>query len=330
MDLIERFKTEAKQARKKIVYPEGDDERILQAAQAVTEEGLAEAIVLGKAEEVEALAKQAGAKLDGVAVIDPKSSEALGRYAAEYNRRKPEVSEKVAARLLRRPLLFGAMMVSVDDADGVVGGVANATARVIEAGGLAIGYQPGLSGASSFFIMVVPECLGEKDKTLVFADCAVNVNPSAKDLAEIAVASGRSAKTLLGIEPKIAMLSFSTKGSASHSDADKVIEATKLAKEIAPDLAIDGEMQGDAALVERVAKKKVKESDVAGQANVLIFPDLDAGNIAYKLTQYLANASAYGPILQGFARPINDMSRGAAVDDLVAVTAITAVQAKQS
>ncbi|MEW6354752.1 MAG: phosphate acetyltransferase [Planctomycetota bacterium] len=330
MDLIERFKTEAKQARKTIVYPEGDDERIPKAAQAVTEQGLAKAIVIGNTDEVQALAKQAGAKLDGVTVIDPKASDDLARYAAEYNRRKPEVSEKVAARLLRRPLLFGAMMVSVGDADGMVGGVANATARMIEAGGLTIGYQPGLSGASSFFIMVVPQCLGETDKALIFADCAVNVNPTAKELAEIAVASGRSARTLLGIEPKIAMLSFSTKGSASHADVDKVVEATKRAKEIAPDLCIDGEMQGDAALVERVAKKKVKESDVAGRANVLVFPDLDAGNIAYKLTQYLANARAYGPIMQGFAKPINDMSRGATVDDLVGVTAITAVQAKGS
>lgn len=327
MDLIQRFKTEAGKSPKRIVFPEGDDERIVKAAQAITREGFARVIVLGNAEEVAALAKQCGAVLDGVTVTDPKTSPDLERYAREYSRRKPEVGEKVAARLLRRPLLYGAMMVSVGDADGAVAGVANATARVIEAGGLTIGYQKGISVASSFFIMVVPECLGEKDKILIFADCAVNVSPSAKDLAEIAVASGRSAKALLGIEPKIAMLSFSTKGSASHADVDKVVEATRLAREIAPDLVLDGELQADAALVERVAKRKVKESSVAGQANVLIFPDLDAGNIAYKLTQYLGNAKAYGPVLQGFAKPISDMSRGASVDDLTAVAAIIAVQA---
>jgi len=220
------------------------------------------------------------------------------------------------------------MMVAVGDADGVVAGVDHATARVIEAGVLAIGLSPDIGFPSSFFIMVVPECLGEKDKVFAFADAAVTIDPTAQELAGIAVATGRSARTLLGLDPRVALLSFSTKGSASHPHVDKVAEATRLAQQMAPDLTIDGEFQADSALSERVAEKKVGDNPVAGKANVLVFPDLDAANIAYKLTQYLANAKAYGPIMQGFNSPINDMSRGATIDDLVGVTAITVVQAQ--
>ena len=195
---------------------------------------------------------------------------------------------------------------------------------------MAIGYEEGISNPSSFFIMVIPEYSGEKDKILIFADAGVNINPSPRELAEIAVTAGRNAQALLNIEPRIALLSFSTKGSAAHPLVDKVVEATEIARKMAPELFIDGELQADAALVEKVAEKKVKESKVAGKANVLIFPDLEAGNIAYKLTQYLAKAKAYGPILQGFSKPVNDMSRGASIEDITGVAAITVVQAQST
>ena len=240
----------------------------------------------------------------------------------------PEVSVKTAERLAKKPLMFGAMMVSAGDADGMVAGASTATSMVLQAAGLAIGYAKGISAPSSCFIMIIPSIEGREDKILIFADAAVNISPSAQQLAEIAVVSGQNAKRLLGIEPKVALLSFSTKGSASHADADKVIEATGIAKQLAPEMLIDGELQADAALIPRVAKKKVSDSPVAGQANVLVFPDLDAGNIAYKLTQYLGGATAIGPFLQGFAKPVSDLSRGVSVEDSVVVTAVTVVQAQ--
>ncbi|UCE07588.1 MAG: phosphate acetyltransferase, partial [bacterium] len=206
--------------------------------------------------------------------------------------------------------------------------IATATAYVIQFASLTIGFQKGLSTPSSLFIMVIPKYLNEKDKILIFADCAVNVSPTSRELAEIGIASGINAKALLGIEPKIAFLSFATKGSANHENVDKVRKAVSIAKKINSQFEIDGELQADTAIVPRVANKKVKQSNVAGKANILIFPDLDAGNICYKLVQYLANAKAFGPILQGFAKPVNDLSRGATVDDVIGVTAITVVQAQ--
>ena len=330
MDLIAEFKRRARQGVKTIVLPEGDDDRILPAAKQILAEGIARPVVLGPAAKINGAAAKLGLDPAQVRLIDPATSRELERYSQTYCRRREGVGESVARRLMKQPLMFGAMMVAMGDADGMVGGVSCATVRVISAGGLTIGYQPGVSSASSFFVMVVPECLGEKDKVLLFADCAVNPDPTAQQLAEIAVVSGRSAKSLLGIEPYIAMLSFSTKGSADHPHVAKVAEATRIAQSLAPEFKIDGELQADSALVPRVAARKVKESTVAGKANVLIFPDLDAGNIAYKLTQYLGNARAYGPILQGFAKPISDMSRGASVDDIVGVTAIISVLAQAS
>lgn len=327
MDLVEQFKEKARQQPRRIVYPEGDDERMAAAAVACVKEGVAVPVLVGKEAKVAAAAQAAGVDLSGIEVIEPKSSGKLDAYAASYVSARDNVSESIAKRILGRPMLFGAMMVAAGDADSMVAGAANPTARVIEAGGLTIGYAEGISAPSSIFIMVVPECLGEKDKIFIFADPALSISPTAAELAEIAVTSGRTAQNLLGIEPKIALLSFSTKGSASHEDVDKVIEATKLAQEIAPDLSIDGELQADTAVSPRVAAKKAPDSPVAGQANVLVFPDLDAANMAYKLVQYLGNAAALGPLLQGFAKPIADLSRGATVEDIVGTTAIMAVQA---
>ena len=229
---------------------------------------------------------------------------------------------------MHRSLVFSGMLVREGYADGMVGGASSATALVVQAASLTIGLADGVSNPTSYFVMVVPYFQGEKDKVFIFADSAVNIQPTAQQLAESAVAVAADVACLLRIAPKVAFLSCSTKGSASHEDVDKVTEAVALAREMAPNLALDGELQVDAAIVPRVAAKKVKGSDIAGEANVLIFPDLDAGNIAYKLVQYTANALALGPILVGFRRPVNDLSRGATVDDIIGITAITVIQAQ--
>ncbi len=325
MDIIQEFIRKAQQDPACLVYPEANDPRILGAVVKVRDLGIAEPILVGNLEEIETLS--AGADLKGIEIIDSKESPLLETYAAVYAQRR-DMREAIASKLVRKPLSFGGMMVSQGQADGMVAGVATATSIVIQTATLTVGFQEGLSTPSSFFIMIIPQFQGEPDKIFIFADSAVNIQPTAQQLAEIAVASGTNAKALLGIDPKIAFLSFSTKGSAGHPDADKVIEALALAKAIKPEFQMDGELQLDAAIVPSVAAKKVKESEVAGSANVLIFPDLDAGNIGYKLVQYMANAKAIGPILQGFARPVNDMSRGASVADLIAVSAITSVQAR--
>lgn len=329
MNLIDLFIEKAKRDKKRIVLPEGNDERIIQAARIILDKGIASPILLGQENEIKALAKKVKVSLRGLEIIDPDTSPLLGEFASLYIKGKDNMTEAIARKLIRKCLFFGCMMVAQDKADGLVGGLAHATASLLQAAGLAIGYPPGVHTPSSFFIMVLPEFAGEKDKILIFADCAVNINPDSRQLAEIAVTTGRNAKRLLNLEPALAMLSFSTKGSSSHEDADKVIKATDIARHLAPDLTIDGELQADAALIPRVARKKVKESAVAGKANVLIFPDLDSGNIAYKLTQYLAGAQAYGPILQGFRKPVCDLSRGASPHDVVGVTAIVATQAQK-
>lgn len=326
MDIIENFTEKAKKKKREIVYPEGTDERILQAAKIVYDRGIAIPIILGKENEIKEAAEKNNINMAGIKIIDPDTSPLLGRFASLYTNRKENITEGTAKKLIRRNLFFACMMVSEGEADGTIAGISHATASVLQAAGLAIGYPEGIKTPSSFFIMVVPEFQGEKDKIFVFADCAVNINPSSQGLAEIAVVTGRNVKKLIGLEPKIALLSFSTKGSASHGDADKVIQALEIAHSIAPELAIDGELQLDAAIIPAVAKRKVRESDVAGRANVLIFPDLDSGNIAYKLTQYLAGAKAYGPVLQGFKKPVCDLSRGASVQDVVGITAIVASQ----
>ncbi len=327
MDIIASFKEKVRGENLSVVLPEGRDERIIRAARRLKDEDIAQPTVLGKPEQLEAAIEKAGVKLDGIETIDPKKSAQLDVYAEKYSRQRDGISAVVAKRIVVKPMFYAGMMVAFGDADTAVGGVASATSILIQAGVLTVGLIPGIKTPSSYFLMVIPSFLGEEDKPFIYADCAVNIDPTAEQLADIALASAASARRILGAEPRVALLSFSTRGSASGPSVDKVKEALKIARAREPELAIDGEFQADSAIVPKVAAKKVKDkSAVAGKANVLIFPDLNSGNIAYKLTQYMADARAIGPFLQGFAKPITDLSRGASVDDIISAVILTLVQ----
>ncbi|MCI2241882.1 phosphate acetyltransferase [Adlercreutzia faecimuris] len=326
MTFLESMIERARADRKVIVLPEGDDARTLEAASEILARDVADLIILGDADAIAA----SGYDLAGAQVIDPRASELREPLAAELCelRRAKGMTPEQAMALMDDVLYFGVMMVKTGRADGMVAGACHATGDVLRPCLQILKTAPGVKLVSSFFVMVVPDCDLGQDGTFIFSDCGLEVQPDAERLAHIAVNSARSWQTLIGTEPAVALLSHSSHGSARNDDAAKVVEATALARELAPGLALDGELQLDAAIVPEVGASKAPDSPVAGRANVLVFPDLDAGNIGYKLVQRLARAEAYGPITQGIAAPVNDLSRGCSAADIVGVIAITCVQAQ--
>ncbi len=332
MSALEKIKAKARQNVKHIVLAEGTEPRTVQASARIVKEGVARVTLVGPAEEIKKVAAQYQVDLTGVGIEDPAVSEKTAPYAQLlYDLRKSKgMTPEEADKLVREnTLYFATVMVKKGDADGMVAGAINSTGNTLRPALQIIKTAPGISVVSSCFIMDLPEGspYGD-DGVLVFGDCAVIPSPTADELAAIAIASAQTGKELTGMDPKVAMLSFSTKGSASHELVTKVQEATAKVKTLAPSLNVDGELQADAALVESVGKLKSPGSPVAGHANVLIFPDLQAGNIGYKLVQRLAGAEAIGPIVQGLAKPVNDLSRGCSIEDIVSVVAITAVKAQ--
>jgi len=330
-NVMETIYAKAKAAKKRIVLPEAEDVRTVAAAQKIIERGLAEVVLVNNEDKIAAACKESGADVSGCRIVDPAKSPLRAEYAkAFYELRKSKgITEEQAYEIVADPLYFGCMMVQSNEADGQVSGATHSTADTVRPALQILKTAPGCKLVSSFFVMIVPNCEYGENGVFIYADCGLVINPNAEELAEIAIQSAKTMRGLLGFEPRVGMLCFSTKGSASDPIADKVIEATKIAKERAPEILIDGELQGDAALVEWIGQKKAPGSPVAGRANVLIFPDLNAGNICYKLTERLAKAEAYGPVLQGLRKPVNDLSRGCDVEDIVNVAAITAVQAIQ-
>lgn len=330
MDLLQKIKENARKHEMRIVLPEGTEIRTLKAANQIIEEKLAKIILLGSPEVINKTASENNlTNIKNAIIIDPKNHDKKEAYTdllVELRKSKGLTKEE-ASKLVENPLYLATLMIKAGDVDGEVAGADNATGDVLRPAFQVVKTLPGISVVSGAFIMILNDKKFGEDGLMVFADCVVQPDPTAQELAEIAVATGNTARTIAGFEPKIAMLSFSTLGSGKHEMVDKVVEATRLAKEMAPDMMIEGELQSDAAIVPEVGQKKAPGSKIAGNANVLVFPTMQAGNIAYKLVQRIAGVEAVGPILQGIAAPINDLSRGCSVDDIVNLVAITANQA---
>lgn len=328
MNLIEQIKAKAKKNNRTIILAEGTEERTVKAAGIISNEGFAKIILLGDIAEVKKVAEKVDADLSKVQIIDPVKSEKFDTYVDQLVeiRKKKGLTKEQAQALLKSTLYFGNMMMYNNEADGMVAGAQNTTGDVLRPALQILKTAPGMTSVSGAFVMITPKTEYGHNGIMVFADCAVTPNPTSEQLAEFAYASAQTAKALVGYDPKVALLSFSSKGSAKHELVDKVSKAAEIAKEKYPDLLVDGELQLDAAIVPKVGESKAPGSNVAGQANVLVFPDLQAGNIGYKLVQRLAGAEAVGPVLQGMAKPVNDLSRGCSVEDIVNTTAITACQ----
>lgn len=330
MKFIEQIKQRAKKDIKTIILPEAEDKRVLEAASKVAKEGFANIILLGNKEQIEKDSSKYNLDLSKIEIIDVNSSDKKQDYANKlYELRKAKgLTLDEAEKLIEEPIYFGMMMLKNNEADGLVSGAVHSTANTLRPALQILKTAPNTKLVSAFFIMCVPNCEYGEHGNFVYGDCGLNQNPTADELSEIAISSAKSFEDLVQSEPKVAMLSYSTYGSAKSELTEKVIEATKLVKEKSPNLLVDGELQVDAAIIPEIAKSKAPGSPIEGNANVLIFPDLDAGNIGYKLTQRLAKAEAYGPLCQGIAKPVNDLSRGCSAEDIVGVVAITSVQAQ--
>ena len=330
MSFISEIKNKAKSDIKTIVLPEANDVRVLKATQKILSEGFANIILIGKIDEITNLAEKNKINISNATIINPLKSEYYYKYVEDFYelRKHKGMTKEKAEELIKDSVYFGMMMVKNGNADGLVSGAVHSTADTLRPALQILKTAPGTKLVSAFFLMVVPDCNYGENGSFVFSDCGLNQYPTADELSEIAISSANSFRSLVGKEPNVAMLSYSTYGSAKSEWTDKVIEATKLSKEKAPKLNIDGEMQLDAAIIQEIAESKAPGSSVAGKANTLIFPNLDAGNIGYKLVQRLAKAEAYGPLCQGIAKPVNDLSRGCSSDDIVGVVAITCVQAQ--